>query len=534
MKSHIAALLSFGLMLALPKAARSESYTNAYGVWTYTTNANSTCTLTGYSGPGGVVTLPSTISGLTVASIGFSAFSDGDLAKSGLTVITIPESVTSIAGFAFSNCSSLIAAFLPGSVTNIGGWAFAYCPKLMALVVNPRNPVYCDVDGVLMNQSQTALIQYPAAVAGSYTIPSSITNVGEAAFGGATGLTSVAVGPKVLSIASTSFADCTGLNVIAVDPANPAYSSLAGVLFNRSKTTLVLYPTGAAGGYVIPAGVTNVADDAFSYCKTLTSVTMPDSLTTIGDSAFYTCSGLTNATIGPGVTSIGAAAFANCTSLKALTIPPGLRSIGNSGFAGCSGLATVNVGSGVANIGQWAFAFCTSLTNLILGPNVSSIGALAFNGCSGLRSITFPSSLASIGDSAFIGCMGLTNVYFWGNAPGVGSGVFAGIYPPAVYYLPGTTGWASFSTNTGLPTALWLLPNPLVLLNSSSFGVRTNQFGFIISWATNRPVAVEACTNLANASWSSIGTNTLTGGSSYFRDPKWTNYNRRFYRLRSL
>jgi hypothetical protein len=85
----------------------------------------------------------------------------------------------------------------------------------------------------------------------------------------------------------------------------------------------------------------------------------------------------------------------------------------------------------------------------------------------------------------------------------------------------------------GCPTALWFLPNPLILNNGSSFGVQTNGFGFIISRAMNVSVAVEACTNLANPIWSPVRTNTLTNGTSYFSDPQWTNYPGRFYRLRS-
>jgi hypothetical protein len=73
-----------------------------------------------------------------------------------------------------------------------------------------------------------------------------------------------------------------------------------------------------------------------------------------------------------------------------------------------------------------------------------------------------------------------------------------------------------------------------VILNSGpSFGVQTNGFGFIISWATNIPVVVEASTDLANPNWSPVATNTLTGGSAYFSDPQWANYPVRFYRLRS-
>jgi hypothetical protein len=75
--------------------------------------------------------------------------------------------------------------------------------------------------------------------------------------------------------------------------------------------------------------------------------------------------------------------------------------------------------------------------------------------------------------------------------------------------------------------------NPLILTSGPRFGVQSNAFGFIISWATNLPVVVEACTNLANHSWSPVQTNALAGGWSYFSDPQWTNYPGRFYRVRS-
>ena len=73
----------------------------------------------------------------------------------------------------------------------------------------------------------------------------------------------------------------------------------------------------------------------------------------------------------------------------------------------------------------------------------------------------------------------------------------------------------------------------MILNNSPSFGVQTSGFGFIISWATNISVVVEACTNLANPIWYPLQTNTLTDGSSYFSDPEWTNYPSRSYRVRT-
>ncbi len=95
--------------------------------------------------------------------------------------------------------------------------------------------------------------------------------------------------------------------------------------------------------------------------------------------------------------------------------------------------------------------------------------------------------------------------------------------------MPGTTGWGA--TFGGLPAVLW---NPQVQTSGATFGVRTNRFGFTINGASNLVIVVEASTNLANHRWAPVGTNTLTNGSSYFSDPKWTNYPARLYRLRSL
>ena len=139
---------------------------------------------------------------------------------------------------------------------------------------------------------------------------------------------------------------------------------------------------------------------------------------------------------------------------------------------------------------------------------------------------------------AFSLCTSLTGVYFLGNSPYFGWPVFGGADNATIYYLPGTTGWGTdFS---GRPTAFWHLPHPMVLTRHPDFGVRTNGFGFKISWATNADVVVEACTDLANPTWSPVGTNTITvgvdpttDGWSYFSDPQWKNHPARFYRLRS-
>jgi hypothetical protein len=218
----------------------------------------------------------------------------------------------------------------------------------------------------------------------------------------------------------------------------------------------------------------------------------------------------------------------DCKFLTSVTIGNGVPSIEDSSFEDCIGLTNLTIGSSVTSIGYNAFAH-TGLTSVAIPNSVTSIGAEAFDGCISLTNVTIPASVTGIGDHAFVYCLNLSGAYFLGNAPSGDSSVFWADNNATVYYLPGTTGWGA--TYGGRPTALWVLPYPQILSTAPSFGVQTNQFGFIISWATNVPVVVEASANLRT--WLPVSTNTITSGWSYFSDPAWTNYPARFYRIRS-
>jgi len=152
--------------------------------------------------------------------------------------------------------------------------------------------------------------------------------------------------------------------------------------------------------------------------------------------------------------------------------------------------------------------------------------------------VTIPASVTSIGDGALVRCSqdeihgtrcaSPDAIYFLGNAPATPSSAFGNAGNGIVYYLPGTAGWGT--TFGGLPTALWL---PQAQTADPSFGIRTNQFGFTINWASDKVVVVEATPDLAQPVWVPVSTNMLTGGASYFSDPAWTTNPSRFYRLRS-
>ncbi len=192
----------------------------------------------------------------------------------------------------------------------------------------------------------------------SIMIPDYVTSIGRSAFGGCSGLISITIPSNVTSIGIYAFEGCNSLTVISVDNSNANYSSEDGVLFNKEKNTLIEYPAGKSESYTIPNSVTSIGLGAFANCTSLTSIEIPNSVTSIGGYAFYGCNGLTKINIPEGVTSIGDGAFQDCSSLTKVNIPEGVTSIGSSAFNGCSGLTSVTIPESVTSIGVCAFSGC--------------------------------------------------------------------------------------------------------------------------------------------------------------------------------
>lgn len=161
----------------------------------------------------------------------------------------------------------------------------------------------------------------------------------------------------------------------------------------------------------IPNSVRSIGNRAFYGCLGLTSMTIPNSVTSIGSGAFQRCSRLTLVTIPNSVTSLGEYAFLYCSSLTSITIPNSVTSLGRSAFSGCSTLTSVTIGNSVTSIEDYTFERCSSLTSITIPNSVTSIGFHAFSGCSGLVSMTIPNSVTSIGSSAFSDCSGLKGIH---------------------------------------------------------------------------------------------------------------------------
>lgn len=523
------------LLLSTTAIVRAEDYT-------YVTNIGAIA-ITGYIGSGGDVVIPDIINGLPVTSIEDSAF----LFRSNLTGIAMPNSVTNIGRAAFGECTSLTSITLPTNVTTVGDLAFTDCklssvripdgvthiglgtfggcialtnitiPNSITTIGESAFESCASLPGVTIPSSVTNIGNeafYSCTSLGNVTIPNNVTSIGSWAFGTCTGLTSVTIGGGVTNIGSHAFEGCASLAEITVDALNPAFSSVAGVIFDESQTTLILCPGGKVGGYTIPNSVIRIADYAFSGCTSLSAVALPSSVTNIGNYVFWYCSSLTAITVdvlNPAYRSVDGVLF-NKSQTTLITCPGGKIGI----YA---------ISNGVVHIGSGAFATCSYLTSVSIPNSTTDIRDRAFATCTSLRSLTIPGSVTNIGDFAFWNCTNLLEFHFNGDAPSVGGGAFSGFSgsPNATaYFLPGTTGWGL--TFAGLPAVLW---NP----QEQKIGVQANQFAFTITGSSNLVVVVEVCANLSNPTWAPVGTNLLVGGSSYFSDPGWSSHPSRFYRL---
>ena len=335
-----------------------------------------------------------------------------------LTKLTIGSEVTSIGSYAFTRCKGLQEIYAkPAVPPTLGADAFYDVPKIPLIVPKASVDAYkaADVwnrfnvmsdelpeftaDGLKYQATgintvtlvgyetePTGKLDIPATVShegreysvtgidgGAFaycvdltevTIPDNVTFIGANAFVMCYSITQMNLSASVTSIDETAFGSCTALKQINVDEANTTFSSVEGVLFDKDKTVLMLYPTGKEDAtFVIPESVTTIKKAAFTENGSITRITIPDAVTVIERMAFTRCRALAELTLGKNVTTIGSLAFEGCP-IRRLTIPNSLQVIDEYTFSGCSALEELTIGSGVTTLGREAFSGCSALKKM--------------------------------------------------------------------------------------------------------------------------------------------------------------------------
>lgn len=308
---------------------------------------------------------------------------------------------------------------------------------------SPSSPNFTISAGVLSAASSCV---------GAVAIPGGTLSIAAEAFRSATSVTSISIPDSVTSIGSLALYNTTALTAINVDAANTAFTSVSGVLFNKTQTSLIRYPSAKSGtSFTVPSSVITLGDFTFTDAAALTSITLPDSVSDLGVGSFartgitsfhiptsvtvireYAFQGtpLTSISIPAGVTAINGFAFYENYSLQSASLPSSLRTIGTSAFSvpywmwQYSSLATVNFPSGLETIGEDAFRG-TKLASVTLPGTVTTLGAAAFASTSELTSLTIlPGSLLSMGLYTFSGTPLLASVTLPDNITTIGDGVF--------------------------------------------------------------------------------------------------------------
>jgi hypothetical protein len=414
--------------------------------------------------------------------------------------LVIPDSISTIAAFAFSGCKSISSVSIADSVTTIDVGAFSNCPSLSAINVAAGNPNYDSRDScnaIIVSATGTLVVGCRSTV-----IPSGVRNIGSWAFCGCTGLSGIYIPNTVTGIGYESFYGCL---------------SLIGVNIPNSVKTIgyqAFYGCVSLKSIHIPGSVRGIATSVFEYCPSLLTISVapdnphydsrdecdaiietdentliagcrntviPSSVTVIGDYAFSGCSTLSGIDIPAGVQEVGDFAFRDCSSLRQLIIPEGVISIGASAFFDCQALSDVEIPASVESIGDYAFEHCPAVCRMSVAadnPNYDSrdscnaiietaTGVLK----AGCMNTVIPNTVVAIGDNAFSGSFMLTRVNVPTSVKAIGDYAFAGCTSLSDINIPTsvtTIGEAAFSDCSAL-TAL-NIPNSVVRIGRAAFG----------------------------------------------------------------
>ena len=360
----------------------------------------------------------------------------------------IQSGITSIWDYAFEDCYYLESVSIADTVTTIGETAFGWCHNLDEFVL-PQN---------LVSIGRSAF--YDCDQLKTIVLPNTLQSIGERAFDSCNNLSAISIPASVSEIGFGAFRDCN-LTSIDVDPANTAYLSDDGVLFNKDQTVLIQYPRACSSyDYTVPDTVEEIADYALSNAYQLETVEFPQGLVSIGNYAFCYCNNLDEIEFPQGLVSIGNYAFYDCYNLAEIKLPDSLQTIGSYAFSNCSILSEISIPASVETIGDRCFAYNRATafivdpenpayasdddgvlynkakTTLIQYPlynprteytvadTIETIAHNAFSNAAYLKQVTIPGNVQTIENNAFSSCSRLKKVSLMPGIQEIQSGAF--------------------------------------------------------------------------------------------------------------
>ncbi len=496
----------------------------------------------------------------TLTQIENSTFENCKLISS----IVIPDSVKTIGYDAFKGCSNLYSITIPDAVTSVGSDAFYGTPWLSN---QPTGVVYVGKvaykysgvmpEGTSLALKEGTLVVSRAAFSGcsglvSISIPGSVTTVGASAFANCTSLQSVTIPKSIVSMgegfSSSAFYGCTALKDVTILCPNIGY------MWFREVDAIEHVTFGNE--------VKSIGQNAFYFCKGLSSITIPENITTIGPCAFSACVNLTSVnilndrasiasdafsgtpwlenqpdgliyfgkvayrykgempegthfTIKDGTVEIADNAFRSCIGLASVAIPQSVERIGNYAFA-YSELESVDIPEGVDSIGNYAFQYCRSLLSASVPGSAKSIGSSVFANCDNLSSVVLSEGVTDIGNSMFGSCKNLTSIVIPTSVKTIGTSAFYACTGLKSIVIPESVTTISHYAfqNSGLVSLT--IPNSVSDINTSVFSGCSNLSSVTISegvktigWG-----AFQGCTGLSSISIPR--TVTTIGQSSFY------------------